>query len=254
MLSRRYSTGTLLSAVALCLTAGVIASAWAQDTAKPAATQKEVSKPKKPPRGAIVLFNGKDAVAWLHLDGRPVEWTIADDTLTVEPGKGNIVTKEKYGDYQLHVEFNIPYLPDKHGQERGNSGVYQHGLYEVQILDAVNNPTYAFGGCAAIYELKDPDKNVAKPPETWQTYDITFRAPRFDDSGKVVANPRITVLWNGVKVHDNVEITHGPTRASLGGPMVKTGPMMLQDHGSRVKYRNIWIKPLSRKKARRRCR
>jgi hypothetical protein len=204
---------------------------------------------QKPPKGAILLFNGKDLSAWgkRSAPDQAAEWSIADGELTVQPGAGDILTREKYGDYQLHVEFQIPYLPDKHSQERGNSGVYQQGLFEVQVLDAYQNETYAKGGCAAIYGFKDPDKNVAKPPLEWQTYDITFRAARFDAAGKMLQHPRITVVWNGVKVHDNVEITCGPTTSSLGGDITATGPIMLQDHGCRDKYRNIWIKPLTTK-------
>ncbi len=216
--------------------------------------QEAVSAPRssgvaRPPRGAKILFDGKDISAWgkRGAPDQPAAWTVADGELTVQPGAGDILTREKYGDYQLHVEFQIPLMPDKHSQERGNSGVYQQGLFEVQVLDAYQNDTYAKGGCAAIYEFKDPDKNVAKPPLEWQTYDITFRAARFDPAGKMIQHPRISVVWNGVKVHDNVEITCGPTRSSLGGDVTPTGPIMLQDHGCRVKYRNIWIKPLTAK-------
>lgn len=205
------------------------------------------SKPKRPPRGAMVLFDGTSSSLlrnWTHLDGRPVEWTVADGAMEVNPGKGNIITKDKFGSYQLHVEFMTPLMPDKKSQERGNSGVYQHGRYEVQVLDSYNNDTYKYGGCGAIYEQKDPDKKVCKPPLTWQTYDITFTAPKVDSDGKVAERPRITVVWNGVKVHDNVEILADNTRAGMTGPVPATGPIMLQDHGCRVKFRNIWIKPM----------
>ncbi|HLK58388.1 MAG TPA: DUF1080 domain-containing protein [Chthonomonadaceae bacterium] len=206
-------------------------------------------KPQKPPKGAKILFDGKDLSAWVKrgTTDQPAGWLVAEGEATVQPGTGDILTKEKFGDYQLHVEFQIPLMSDKHSQERGNSGVYQQGLFEVQVLDAYMNETYAKGGCGAIYEFKDPDKNACKPPQEWQTYDITFRAARFDAAGKMTEHPRITVLWNGVKVHDNVEITCGPTRASLGGDVTPTGPIMLQDHGCPVKFRNIWIKPLSEK-------
>ncbi|CEK17245.1 protein of unknown function (DUF1080) [Chthonomonas calidirosea] len=201
------------------------------------------TRPVPPPRNAIVLFDGKNTDAWTQLDGSPVKWDVSDGVLTVKPGTGNIITKQKFGDYHLHVEFRIPYMPDAHGQARGNSGVYNHGLYEVQILDSVNNPTYFAGGCGAIYGQRDPDENAALPPGQWQSYDIIFRAPRFDANGHLIEKPRITVIWNGVKVHDNVEI-QGPTTASLPGPMVATGPIMLQDHGCPVSFRDIWIVPL----------
>lgn len=217
---------------------------------KPAKSEKATPKVRLP-KGAKVLFDGKDLAAWGKRgtpDQTPV-WPIADGEVTVQPGAGDMVTREKFGDYQLHVEFQIPYLPDKHSQERGNSGVYQQGQFEIQVLDAYKNDTYAKGGCAAIYGFKDPDQNVAKPPLEWQTYDITYRAPRFDTGmpAKMIEHPRLTLLWNGVKVHDNVEITCGPTASSLGGEITPNGPIMLQDHGCQVKYRNVWIKPLSQK-------
>ncbi len=196
-----------------------------------------------PPRSAIVLFNGSDASKWTQLDGGPVQWYLDDNLLTVKPGSGNIVTKEKFQDYRLHVEFRIPYMPYAHSQERGNSGVYQDGLYEVQVLDAYNNPTYKYGGCGAIYGEKDPDYNACLPPDEWQFYDITFRAPRFSSNGALLENPRITVIWNGIMVHNDITI-NGTTTASLPGPMTPTGPIMLQDHGCLVSYRNIWIVPI----------
>jgi hypothetical protein len=199
----------------------------------------------KAPKNAIRLFNGKDTAAWtMRKGGGDCRWIMDGSELEVLPGTGDILTKQKFKDYQLHVEFKIPYMPEAHSQSRGNSGVYNHGLYEIQVLDSYNNDTYAKGGCGAIYGQKDPDKNMAKPPLQWQTYDITFHAPRFDAEGKVTANPRITVYWNGTLVHNNVEIT-GPTTASLGGPMTPEGPIMLQDHGSKVRFRNVWIVPLT---------
>lgn len=244
--------------VALSLISGILLATIAhapvrsaEMKAQPPATITETPpiKSPKPPRGAKVLFGGKDLTEWSRR-GKPDEvpgWVIADGEVTVKPGAGDIVTKEKFGDYQLHVEFQIPLLPDKHSQERGNSGVYQQGQFEIQVLDGYHNDTYAKGGCAAIYLFKDPDKNVAKPPKEWQSYDIFFKAARFDSAGKLTERPRITLLWNTIKVHDNVEITCGPTTSSMGGEIMPTGPIMLQDHGCEVKYRNIWIKPLSQK-------
>jgi hypothetical protein len=202
-------------------------------------------KPAKPPRGAIVLFDGKELSKWVSRDGKsPARWEITPDgAMQVKPGTGDIMTRDEFGSFQLHIEFNIPPMPQASGQGRGNSGVYLHGLYEIQVLDSYQNETYAKGGCAAIYGIKDPDKNMAKPPGQWQTYDITFIAPKFDDAGNVIANPRVTVRWNGVLVHDNVEIPH-ITAGGIGDRMRKTGPILLQDHGNPVKYRNIWIRPL----------
>ncbi len=196
-----------------------------------------------PPKGAIVLFDGRDASAWTRGGDRPAAWKIEDGVLEVVPRTGSIVTKEKFGDFALHLEFNLANMPGKTGQERSNSGVHLHGLYEIQILDSVDNPTYKAGGCGSIYRQKGPDKNVCKAPGEWQTYDINFRAPRFDAAGQVLEKPRMTLVWNGVKVHDNVEID-GPTHAGSRAPMVASGPISLQDHGCPVKFRNIWIKPI----------
>lgn len=202
-------------------------------------------KPASPPKGAIVLFNGKHLSAWVSRDGKtPARWEITSDgAMQVKAGTGDIMTREEFGSFQLHIEFNIPEMPGASGQGRGNSGVYLHGLYEIQVLDSYQNETYAKGGCGAIYGIKDPDKNAAKPPGQWQTYDITFIAPKFDADGNVIANPRVTVRWNGVLVHDNVEIPR-ITAGGIDNKMRRTGPILLQDHGNPVKYRNIWIRPM----------
>lgn len=206
----------------------------------------------RPPKGAVVLFDGMDGKKdsksvshWVHRgSGAPCKWTVTDaGELEVAPETNDILTREKFGDYQLHLEFNVPDLPNQKSQGKGNSGVYNLGLFEIQVLDSFNNETYAHGMCGAIYEFKDPDINACRHAGEWQTYDITFRAPRVDASGRVTAHPRITVYLNGIRIHDDVEITCGPTRASLGGPVTSTGPLMLQAHGSRVRYRNIWIRP-----------
>lgn len=206
-----------------------------------AASAQKAPSPRAP-RGAVILFNGKDASLWQHLDGRPVQWIVANGVMEVKPGTGNIVTKEQFQDFQLHLEFREPLMPDAHDQARGNSGLYLQGRYEIQILDSYHNPTYKYGGCGAIYGIKDPDKDVCKPPLQWQTYDVFFRAARFNPNGSVKELPRVTVYWNGVKVHDNVEIPHGTT-AGLGSELATKGPIMLQDHGCPVQFRNIWIVP-----------
>ncbi|MDW8103667.1 MAG: DUF1080 domain-containing protein [Armatimonadota bacterium] len=199
----------------------------------------------RPPRGAIVLFDGKDLSKWVSRDGRtPARWEIMPDgAMQVKAGTGDIMTRDEFGSFQLHIEFATPYMPEARGQGRGNSGVYLHGLYEIQVLDSYGLESLGSGDCAAIYGIKTPDKNAAKPPGQWQTYDITFIAPKFDSAGNVIANPRVTVRWNGVLVHDNVEIPR-VTPGGIGDRMRPTGPLLLQDHGNPVKYRNIWIRPL----------
>lgn len=198
----------------------------------------------KPPKNAIVLFDGKDASEWCHRQTKAeCGWDIVDGALVVKRGLPDIMSKREFGDYQLHLEFWLPLEADHKDQARSNSGVYNHGRYEIQILDNYNNTTYPFGGVGALYGQKDPDKNAVIPPEQWNTYDITFRAPRFDKEGKVTEKPRITVLHNGVKIHDNVVIEKTATAAGLEGPQPKKGPILLQNHGSPVRYRNIWIVP-----------
>jgi hypothetical protein len=210
-----------------------------------AAPLKKHMKPK-PPKGAIVLFNGKDTSKWVAAQsgGQPFRWRVADGYMEVVPGAGNIETVPRFTDFQLHVEFNVPSMPDAHGQGRGNSGVYLQGLYEIQVLDSFNNDTYANGACGAVYGEYPPRVNASKPPEQWQTYDIWYTAPRFDTQGNVTQKPRVTVYQNDTLIQDNVEI-QGATTASGSYDRTQAGPIMLQDHGCKVKYRNLWIKPTS---------
>ncbi len=196
-----------------------------------------------PPPGATLLFGGKDLSGWTDLKGQPAVWSVMDGYMEV--GKGDIRTEKTFGpDFQLHVEFWLPLMADKKGQARANSGVYLQGRYEIQVLDSYDNPTYEKGECAAMYGILGTSKNANKPPEEWQTYDITFRSPRVDDEGKVAKKGTITVVFNGVTVIDNGEfdkVTGGAMDNKLGTP----GPIRLQDHGCKVRYRNIWIKPLA---------
>ena len=201
-------------------------------------------KPTPAPAGAVVLFDGKDLENWTRTDGKtPPGWEILPDgVMQVKPGTGNIITKEKFdGHFKLHVEFRVPYLPDKHGQARGNSGVYLQGRYEVQVLDSYGLKAQD-DDCGAIYEVSAPSVNACKAPTAWQSYDIEFTAPKCED-GKKTADPHITVYQNGVKIQDNVDITKDNTRAGLGGDVCTPGPIMLQDHGAPVQYRNVWLIP-----------
>ena len=209
------------------------------------AEEAAAAKPAPPPQGAIVLFDGKDISGWQVGGGKPCPWQVLEDgAMEVVPKTGTITTKQKFRDCQLHVEFWLPKLPPEvKSQARANSGVFLQGLYEVQVLDSYNNPTYPMGGCGAIYKVKDPDnfEKAVRPPETWNTYDITFRAARWDAAGNRTENARITMLWNGVKVHDNVEVPKG----TAGGKETPApGPITLQDHGNKVRYRNVWIVPM----------
>ncbi|MFF5076270.1 family 16 glycoside hydrolase [Actinoplanes sp. NPDC000266] len=192
------------------------------------------------PGKRIVLFDGNGLDNWQHTDGRRPQWPILDKT--TEVCCGDLRTKEAFGDYKLHVEFKVPLLPpDVTGQNRGNSGVYQQERYEIQILDSYGDTTLDNNEAGAIYTVKAPDVNMATAPETWQKYDITFRAARYDASGAKTENARVTLVWNGRTVHNNVEIPNGTGGNIPEGPA--TGSIRLQDHGNKVQYRNVWIEP-----------
>jgi hypothetical protein len=192
------------------------------------------------PSDAVVLFDGKDVSKWQkYPDGGEAKWKVADGYMEV--AGGDIITKDKFKDMKLHVEFMPPHMPDAKGQARGNSGVFVMDNYEVQVLDSYGLPKLEVGDCAALYSKKTPDKNAAKPPAQWQTYDIDFTAPKFDASGKKTANARITIFWNGEKVHDNVELEKPLPGGS--GEKPEGGGVRLQDHGNPVRFRNIWVVP-----------
>jgi hypothetical protein len=200
----------------------------------------------KPPSDAVVLFDGKDSSHWVHKDGSPSKWTVADGYLEVAPKTGEIHTKESFGDCQLHVEFREPSPPKGEDQDRGNSGVFLMGLYEIQVLDSYNSKTYADGQAGAVYGQYPPLVNASRAPGEWQTYDIIWHGPRFDGSGKLNRPAHVTVILNGVLVQDNVELT-GPTGHHVRPPYTAGPdklPLALQDHNHPVRYRNIWIRDL----------
>ena len=166
--------------------------------------------------------------------------------MMVKQGTGNIRTRAHFGDCQLHVEFASPEVVKGDGQGRGNSGVFLMGLYEVQVLDSYENVTYADGQASAAYGQFPPLVNAARPPGQWQTYDIIFTRPRFDDRGEVTAPARLTVLHNGVLVQNHVELV-GPTGWLKREPYTRHEdklPLSLQDHGNPVRYRNLWVREL----------
>jgi hypothetical protein len=200
----------------------------------------------KPPSDAIVLFDGKDSSHWVQKDGSPSKWTVADGYMEVAPKTGEIHTKESFGDCQLHVEFREPSPPKGEDQDRGNSGVFLMGQYEIQVLDSYNSKTYADGQAGAVYGQYPPLVNASRAPGEWQTYDIIWHGPRFDTSGKLSKPAHVTVIHNGVLVQDNVELT-GPTGHHVRPPYAAGPdklPLALQDHNHPVRYRNIWIRNL----------
>ncbi len=193
----------------------------------------------KPPKGAVVLFDGKDFEEWKRAtvkegESDAVSWELVDDAMRVTKGGGSIITRKKFADIKLlHIEFRSPFMPNARGQGRGNSGVYLQGRYEVQMLDS-----YGLKGesneCGGIYGVKAPKVNMCAPPGQWQTYDITFRAATAE------SKPTLTVRHNDILIQDKTEV--GKTTASgLGGKATEPAGIYLQDHGNAVEYRNIWL-------------
>ena len=194
------------------------------------------------PKNAVVLFDGKDLSKWHSRNGGPAKWEVADGVATVNR-TGDVVSNEKFTDFVLHLEWMEPDMPDAKGQAKGNSGVYLQGRYEIQVLDSYGIEVPGKGDCGAIYSQFAPLVNACKPPLQWQTYDAAFRAARVDESGKVISQARVTLLQNGVVIHNNVEML-GITGGAMDDKVGEPGPLLLQDHGNPVKYRNIWILPL----------
>lgn len=209
-------------------------------------TASTADKPGRPPSDATVLFGGENLGAWVALDGSPAKWIVKEGVMECVQGSGYVRTVEAFGDCQLHVEWAAPTPPSGTSQGRGNSGVFLMGLYEVQVLDSYENITYADGQAAAAYGQHPPLVNASRPPGQWQTYDIVFTRPRFDDRGELVSPARFTVFHNGVLVQNNVELV-GPTGWLKRDPYRRHEdklPISLQDHGNPVRYRNLWVREL----------
>lgn len=205
--------------------------------------------PAPPPADAVVLFDGRSLDAWRAAGGagRPAGWRVRDGYMEVVAGAGAIETARGFGDVQLHVEWMAPAPPVGEGQDRGNSGVFLMGRYEIQVLDSHANDTYPDGQAAAIYGQFPPLVNASRPPGEWQTYDVVFRRPRFDGAGRLARPARLTLLHNGVLVHDAVVLT-GPTGHRERPPYAAHAdalPISLQDHGHPVRFRNVWARPLA---------
>ena len=237
----------------------------AQDSKDPKATEVWEPVPKvvtpgtttnDKPDDAIVLFDGKDLNEWVSTNdpAKPAGWTVSDGIITVKKGTGNIQTKRTFTDYQLHLEWRIPEVIHGEGQARGNSGLFLAATgpgdegYEIQILDAYNNRTYSNGQTGAIYKQQIPLVNACKKPGEWQTYDIIWTAPRFNEDGSIKTPARVTAIHNGVLIQNNVEFKG--TTVYIGKPYYKKhgpAPIKLQDHGDPsepISFRNIWIREL----------
>lgn len=213
-------------------------------------------KPSDAPSDAIVLFDGKNLDQWVSTKdpNAPAGWTVSDGVITVKKGTGNIQTKKSFTDYQLHLEWRIPANITGSNQARGNSGVFLASTgpgddgYEIQVLDCYNNKTYVNGQTASIYKQHIPLVNACKKPGEWQTYDIIWTAPRFNEDGSLKSPARVTAFHNGVLVQNNVELKG--TTAWIGKPTYKKhgpAPIKLQDHGDPsepISYKNIWVREL----------
>ena len=203
----------------------------------------------KAPSDAIVLFDGKDLSKWVtRVKGEDTEpkWKIENGYFEVVPKTGSIVTKEKFGDVQLHLEWSEAAINEGVSQLRGNSGVIFQTRYEIQVLESHDNKTYADGQAGAIYGQHPPLVNASLPPDQWQSYDILYEAPRFDADKKLVKPAYFTVIHNGVVVQNHAEVL-GTTPHAKNGVYIAHGDdsLLLQNHGSKVRFRNIWIRRLS---------
>lgn len=211
----------------------------------PVVTPGKFSEEAQPPSDAIVLFDGTDLSQWRDKKtGGPVPWRVEDGVAI--SAKDDIETTNQFGDMQLHVEFREPVLHGREGQDRGNSGVFLMGRYEIQVLDCYNNPTYPDGATAAIYGQHPPLVNACRPPGEWQTYDIIFNVPHFDAAGHLLTPGYATVIHNGVVVQNHQAI-RGDTNWRVPGnytPVGPTGPIALQYHNNSVAFRNIWVRPI----------
>lgn len=233
---RRYAL-----ALGLVATAGSLYAAYVQEYKSgiiwpepPAVTIGDQGVPSD----AIVLFDGKNLDAFHGGE----KWDIKDGVATIRGG--GVTTKQAFGDMQMHVEFASPEEVQSSGQGRGNSGIYIMGRYELQVLDSHNNPTYFDGQCGSVYKQQPPTVNVSKKPGEWQSYDIVFTAPKFDDEGQVTQPAYITVLHNGVLIHNHYAL-EGSTSYTEPAKYSKHPdklPIHIQDHGNPVRYRNIWIR------------
>ena len=248
----RSSTGILFTLFILGIFTSFAAAWWVDEYKSgiiwPEPTVMDAGLPGGPPADAVVLFDGKSLDGWEGGD----KWKVEESVATA--AGGSITSKQKFGDCQLHVEFATPEMVAGEGQGRGNSGVYLMGQYEIQILDSFGNQTYFDGQCGSIYKQQPPMVNVCRKPGEWQSYDIAFTAPRFNDDGSVKSPGYITALHNGVLIHNHFQLqgTTSFTEAPKYHKHADKEPLHIQFHGNPERFRNIWlrenIEPLAGKK------
>ena len=205
---------------------------------------RQFSQMADAPSDATVLFDGKDFSKWQSDRGGDVKWKLENGYMETT-STGTIRTKDEFGDFQLHLEFATPTQVVGKGQGRGNNGVNIYGMYEIQVLDSYNNKTYPDGQASAIYGQYPPLVNASRPPGEWQTYDIIWEAPRWDEGGKLVKKAHASVLHNGVLVHHDRELFGRTGHRMFGNydkPMPPKGFIQLYEHGNPVRFRNIWIR------------
>lgn len=208
-------------------------------------TESSQYAPGAAPSDAVVLFDGTDLSGWEKVGGGEPGWKVEDGHMEVVPDSGDIQTQAQLGDCQIHLEWAAPDAVAGESQGRGNSGVFLMGRYEIQVLDCHENPSYADGMTGGIYGQCPPLVNACRPPGQWQTYDIIWTAPRFEGD-KLLRPARVTLLHNGVLLHHDKPLL-GPTKhkkTTHYAPHPAEGPLRLQDHGDRVRYRNVWYRPL----------
>ena len=226
-------------ALAATLTLGLIAADTGNDKEPAIVTPGQHGAP---PSDAIVLFDGTSLAAWKSEKGGDAHWKVENGYAEVG-GDGGIMTREEFGDVQLHVEWASPSVVKGESQGRGNSGVYLQGRYEIQVLDSYNNKTYFNGQAASFYGHNAPLVNACRKPGEWQAYDIIFHPAKPGADGKVIPGS-FTVLHNGVLVQDHIPVNVDATTAAHFSGAVPTGPILLQNHGNPVHYRNIWVRKL----------
>ncbi|NLY25375.1 MAG: DUF1080 domain-containing protein [Bacteroidales bacterium] len=237
----------LFTSVLILLTFNLFAQMVPEETEWYAPVPPKVNPgegPGRAPSDAIILFDGVDLSQWKGEKG-DAPWEIRNGELTVKPGTGSIMTRQHFADVQLHIEFRSPDPEQHHGQNRGNSGIFLQSKYEVQVLDGDHNPTYVNGMVGSIYKQQAPLANAYTRNGEWQVYDIYWRAPLFGTDGQLESPAMITVVLNGILVQNNF-VLKGDT-PYIGYPTYTPHgrlPLMLQDHGTEVSYRNIWIREL----------